>query len=45
MTLGEVRQGWEFEIGGAPFGQGILIGDGDDDAFHPRGLGGDQAIE
>ena len=41
----DVEEGGQFEIGGTPFGQIILIGDRDDDAFHPRGFGGDQAVE
>ena len=45
MLFGEVSSESKFEIGGAPFGEVVLIGNGNDDAFHSRRFGGDQAVE
>jgi hypothetical protein len=45
MFIGEVEEGGEFEVGGAPFGEMGLVVDGDGDAGHAGGFGGDDAVE
>ena len=45
MLFGKFEKGVEFEVGGAPFWQCVLIGDGDGDAFHAGCFGRDQPVE
>lgn len=45
MLLGEIEEGVQSEIGGSPFRQVGLVGDGDGYASHPGRFCGDDAIE
>jgi len=43
--ISEVEERAEPEVGGAPFGEVGLIGNGNGDAGHSGGFGGDDAVE
>ena len=45
VSGGEVEQGGKFQIGGTPFGEGVLIRNGNDDALHAGRLGSDHPVE
>jgi hypothetical protein len=45
MRFGELQERAELEVGGAPFGEVGQVFDGDGDAGHAGGLGGDDTVE
>ena len=45
VVVVEFEEGVKFEVGGAPFGELGLVGDGDGDAFHAGCFGGDETVE